>query len=205
MAKRLFSSSPRAEVILADLRARDENVSGWISKGVVDATIPLFTPLRHDALHLLDLEAGLADEWDSTRRIDTIGQDELRRKEIYNALRNGLYWLSTHPIDKCTVLEKIFKDYDLASITVNDALNKAKEIFTAQMHPVLQKRLADLTSGEIVQDILQSWDLYWNEEATYLFLAAYIENVEASQPFEILQLVKLLQEIEVTYIMRLIE
>ncbi len=205
MAKRLFSSSPRAEVILADLRARDENVSGWISKGVVDATIPLFTPLRHDALHLLDLEAGLADEWDSTRRIDTIGQDELRRKEIYNALKNGICWLSTHPIDKCTVLEKIFKNYDLASITVNDALNKAKEIFTAQMHPVLQKKLADLTSGEIVQDILQSWDLYWNEEATYLFLAAYIENVEASQTFEILQLVKLLQEIEVTYIMRFIE
>lgn len=202
MAKRLFSSSPRAEVILADLRARDENVSGWISKGVVDATIPLFTPLRHDALHLLDLEAGLADEWDSTRRIDTVGEEGLRQEEVNNALRNGLYWLSTHPIDKCTVIEKIFKHYDLASITVKDALNKAKEIFIAQMHPVLQKKLADLTSREIIQDILQSWDVYWKEEATYTFMASYIENVEASQPFEILQLVKLLQEIEITYIMR---
>lgn len=205
MAKRLFSSSPRAEVVLADLRERDKNVSGYISTGVIDATVPVYASvLRHQALYLLDLKAGSIEDWESNCRINTEGDEELIERALSAALKSGFHWLADHPIDNYKIIDKIFARYDL-SCPSGEALSERCASFIGQIPQSLQGYLKNLTPGEIIRTVLEKWEIYWKYAVIYNFLGEYVDTTKPNIPFEELEMVQILKDMEIAFILRFIK
>lgn len=214
MTKRLFSTDKRSEKILSHLRAKGENVSAYISRSVVDETLPVYSDLRTEALYLLDLITDGAKDFKGYKLNVGTGESEIsfftRR-----AIGRGIRWLKLgHHIKKCDVLKYILNCYhdiyfsddtdpdilQAQSIGRSDSKNaffKLKEIdpfYNGDIHNICG----------IARDVLDHWDKLWDWDGSYDLILSVIYSEKAPKAIDPFVTINILRELENQYILEAI-
>lgn len=200
MAKRLFSTDKRSETILAYLRAKDENVSAYISNSVVDETLPVYSQLRVEALYLLDYITDGAKEWTGHKLRITTGEDEVQFY-IRQTLGRGVTWLKKgHHIKNCDILRDVIGYYKQDGITLNNVTDTVK-IDVQNVKDKLREiglKTSDFHSslGGLASIVLDHWDKLWNWDGAYNIIISviYTENpIGKIDPFTAIRMLQLME------------
>lgn len=194
MAKRLFSSSKRAESILADLRQKDINLSEYISNAVIDEKLPVFSQLRTEALYLLDYITDGAADWTGSKLMLASGTDKIQYYTI-QALERGVTWLKNgHHIKDPSVLQKIISFFatDIEDDDTNEPYSEYTAFHVKQVQEKIHSTNPDISNlpndfGHLAGIILDNWDAYWDWDISYELIIDVIlceEPIEKIDPFD---------------------
>lgn len=178
MAKRMFSTDKRAEKILQYFRAKNDNVSEYISNAVVDETLPVYSQLRIEALYLLDFITDGAKDWNGNKLIIATDEDEVQFY-IKQTLGRGIAWLGrNHHIKHCDVLKTIIDKYDMGPMSGENFNETVKEEI-ANVRKKLKEIDPDYNDyyiglGSLARDVLDHWDKLWDWNNSYNLIMSLI-------------------------------
>lgn len=204
MAKRLFSTDKRAETILSDLRAKNENVSGYISNAVVDETLPVYSQLRVEALYLLDFITDGAKDWTGNKLVITTGEDDVQFY-VRQTIGRGVSWLkSGHHIKNGDILRDVVAQYNQSSwnggVTmdqVNEAVKADAERARAKLKEIDPKyNNFHVGLGSLARDVLDYWDNLWDWDGAYdiIISVVYCENpLGKIDPFVAIRMLQIME------------
>ena len=204
MAKRLFSTDKRSETILAYLRAKDANVSAYISNSVVDETLPVYSQLRVEALYLLDYITDGAKDWTGNKLRITTGEDEVQFY-IRQTLGRGVAWLKRgHHIKNGDILRDILGYYNQDSLSGGISLNDVADTVKMDVQNVKDKfmeiglKTPDYHNslGGIASVVLDHWNELWNWDGSYNIIISVIHSenpIEKIDPFTAIRILQLME------------
>lgn len=212
MAKRLFSTSKRAEKILSHLRDQDANLSEYISNSVLDEALPVYSQLRIEALYLLDYVTDRAQDWTGAKLQLATGIDETQYYTI-QTLERGVAWLKKHHIQNPNVLKDVvaFFATDIESPdSSKEAYSEFTESHIKQIHEKIRAADSDIsdipnTFGHLAGFILNQWDIFWDMDVSYDLILDVVlceQPIENIDPFHA---INLLQRMENQYILEAIQ
>lgn len=204
MAKRLFSTDKRSETILSDLRAKDANVSAYISNSVVDETLPVYSQLRVEALFLLDYVTDGAKDWKGNKLVLATGEDET---EFYirQTLGRGVSWLKRkHHIRNCNVLRSLLGLFNETPWTGGVNLNDLSENIQAEAERIscklkeIDPEYLDTHTGlgNLARDVLDHWDKLWDHDDAYNIIISVIygeKTIGKIDPFDAIRLLQMME------------
>lgn len=203
MARRLFSTDKRSETILAYLRGKNQNVSGYISNAVVDETLPVYSQLRVEALYLLDFITDGAKDWTGNKLIIATGEDEV---QFYTrqTIGRGISWLKRgHHIKNNNILRDVISHY-YTSWNGGVRMDEVSENVKTDIERV-RKKLKDIDLkynnyhiglGSLARDVLDHWDKLWDWDGAYdiIINVVYCENPLGNiDPFTAIRMLQIME------------
>ena len=204
MAKRLFTMSKRAEKILSHFREKNTNLSEYISKSVIDETLPVYSKLRIEALYLLDYVTDHAADWTGEKLKFATGIDETQYYTI-QTLERGASWLKKHHIQNPTILKEMTALFEAdTSNTMQHNSYTADHI--QQAHKKIAstiQNVSDLPDNfcDLTNIILNNWEFFWDWDISYELIIDVILCEKPISNIDPFFAINVLQRIETQFIL----
>lgn len=212
MAKRLFSTDKRAETILAYLRDKDENLSGYISNSVVDETLPVYSQLRVEALYLLDFITDGAKDWTGNKLIIATGEDEVQFY-VRQTIGRGVEWLRrNHHIKNVNVLREVVNHYNMGPWSGGTSMDILNDYVKGNMDKVREKLKEidpkyndfQIGLGSLARDVLDHWDELWDWDEAYELISSVVYCEKPLGNIDPFMAIRMLQVMENQFIIEAI-
>lgn len=212
MAKRLFSTDKRAETILAYLRDKNENLSGYISNSVVDETLPVYSQLRVEALYLLDFITDGAKDWTGNKLIIATGEDEVQFY-VRQTIGRGVEWLRrNHHIKNVNVLREVVSHYNMGHWSGGTSMDSLNDYVKGNMEKVREKLKEidpkyndfQIGLGSLARDVLDHWDELWDWDEAYELISSVVYCKKTLGNIDPFMAIRMLQVMENQFIIEAI-
>lgn len=200
MPKRMISTNDKAEKILQRYKENGLNVSRQISDALINYELPQYNPLHTEGLYLLDTIANGLKDWRGPHgsRINPEHDEDAS----YDAIKRSLSWLKNNHIKDPTVIEAVLSHFETVWGTDGLSMDDIPDHLVNNLKFVQGKLGKDkfgigIGLGQLGRDMIEDWQLIWDDNETYeaLLTIVYFEKLRFPfQPFETLGLMRGLEQ-----------